>query len=52
MSGEKYLDIDKVTKKPIRESLLFLSWLKDKVEEENRVQQEELRSMQAQSSNN
>ena len=50
MSGEKYLDINEVTKKPIRESLLFLSWLKDKVEEEARAQQEEMRSMQAKTS--
>tara|TARA_R100001463_G_scaffold64363_1_gene117437 strand:- start:1082 stop:1228 length:147 start_codon:yes stop_codon:yes gene_type:complete len=36
MSGENFLALEEVTKKPIYESLMWLSWLKDKNEEEVR----------------
>tara|TARA_R110000796_G_scaffold145545_1_gene262112 strand:- start:86 stop:229 length:144 start_codon:yes stop_codon:yes gene_type:complete len=41
MSGEKILDIDRVTKIPIYESLTYLSWLKDKMTEEAKVQRDQ-----------
>lgn len=41
MSGERILDIDQVTKIPIYESLTYLSWLKDKMTEEAKIQREQ-----------
>ena len=36
MSNDRFLDIEEITKKPIYESLTYLSWLKDKNQEEVR----------------
>jgi len=38
MSNDRFLDIEEITKKPIYESLTYLSWLKDKNAETVRTQ--------------